>query len=105
MRLRTLVLAAVGAVMLAGMGSTPAFADPWRHGGRGHGGWGHQGWGHDGWRGHGWHHGWGGGPRWRRYYGYRPPVVVPPPVYRYYGPPAYAYGYAPPVVTFGFGFN
>jgi hypothetical protein len=107
MRLRSLVLAAAGAIMLAGMGSAPAFADSWHHRGWGHGGWRHHGWRHDGWRGHGWHHGWERGwrPHPRHYYSYRPPVFVPPPVYRYYGPPAYTYGYAPPVVTFGFGFN
>jgi hypothetical protein len=79
MRVRSLTLAALGAMAL--LGSTlPAFADDWRE---------HRE--HE-WREH----------EWREHHEYRPgyyapPVVVAPPAYGYYAPPVYA----PPGVSFG----
>ena len=80
MQIRSLVLAALGAVFILGA-AAPAFADgdDWRRHER---------------REHEWreHHGWRPGYQGPVYYAEPPVYYAPPPVY-----------YAPPVVTFGFG--
>jgi hypothetical protein len=80
MRVRSVILAALGATVL--LGSTlPAFAQEWRE---------RRDWREREWREH---------HEWRPGY-YAPPVVVAPPAYGYYAPPPNYYA-PPPGVSFG----